>query len=188
MLTMKRLGSAPVVFNVIPSQTLDVTTETNFAFKLADVATADVDVLFEQYKIHGVQVMIRPNTQMIVTAANGVNMSRPTHYIVFDPDSNNVQTLSDIRQYANCKVFDATKPVSLFIKPRMIFNTVDANLAVTFSGNRGATWCDMGDKNVAHYGLRIQTNVTASGAPPPTGFTWKWTVEYRYYFSCRGIR
>jgi len=130
---------------------------------------------FDQYKIDEVEILVLPSVTTSTTA------DPVPAWVVMAVDYDDATTpanLSALYEYASCRVFEATKPVSFKLKPRIA--TAAYSGAFTSYANNPPQWIDIASPSVQHYGLKFGV--------PATAVAQKWNVFANYHLSFRSPR
>lgn len=154
-------------------------------FQVSDVINAsEFSNLYDQFKLTGVKMrmwIMRDNSASASTTAvaQPAAFRIPLMYYVVDHDTSTTPTTDELRQYANCRMwqFNNTRPFTLYIKPKMLTEVYRTN--VTRSTVPTAPRFISTDQiDTQHFGFRANLiNMDDSSI--------RLRRELTYYFSCK---
>jgi hypothetical protein len=132
-------------------------------------------VIFDQYRIDSIECWIYLKEAGNTGATIGLQF-----YSVVDYD--NAQTpsnLSTLQQYTNVVCTPLTNGHYVKWKPH-VANALYSGSAFTDYGNIPSSWIDSASSDVAHYGIKLGVENTATSA-------LHMNMIVRYHFSCRNV-
>lgn len=126
------------------------------SFQLSQlVNVTSFDTLYDHYRINAVKVTYYPPYSVYnATSVAGTNVANvPELYLVTDTDSSvPVDTIGQLDSYTHCKRRFFTKPVSIFLRPKVTMPVYNAG-GNAFCNPIKNPWIDMVNKDVIYYGV-----------------------------------
>jgi len=148
------------------------------------VQYTDFTTLYDQYKITGILAYVRLMTNPDSQAAS--TQIFPTLWWITDYDDDTTPSLTTIKEKQGVKRTPLLpgRQIKIFIKnphvDSMIYNGITGTGYATLRNQ----WVDCNSPAVPHYGLKMCVDtegVTQAG-------NYYLSIEYKYYFSCRGAQ
>ena len=175
-------------------KTLNGTTlASNQSFKFNELESyTEFTTLFESYRIRKivvtVQLVTNPNCSTSLNSTVTANPSNffPKIWYAVDHDGGDDDTISSMkqRQGVKCRILQPNKVVKISFKPMCRVQTYKT-ATTSGTGSRNLK-VDMADVDVPHYGLTwvLDTNLL----DPSDTYPFRVMFEYKYYFTCYGVR
>lgn len=149
------------------------------AFKLSDLPNfVDITNLFDYYKFMGVKIKF-------IYAHNssepGTNFNLPNLVYAYDYDDASVPPNEDALLERNTTKFKRLdKPVTMYIKPRVISETYNNGITTAYAVSKGENpYIDSGYNSVNHFGLKY--GVVLNGPQNLNGIL---KIYATYYIKC----
>lgn len=144
---------------------------------------SDFQLLFDQYRIVKIDVMLHPQANFLNYAGMGTLSALPIMYYSFDADGPlGTPTQSELLEKQGVKFKQMTKPFTLHIKPRVLTGLTDGTGAVVSAGVKYAPWIDCSDSMIQHFGFKYYM-ANLNGSP-----SLDITMICRYYIECKGVQ
>lgn len=171
----------------------DVDTVGSFFFRLNDLSNfTEYTNLFDVYRITGIKLMFRPNTNVafinnMQAPSTVATIKIPRLYVCFDMDDTGVITIETLRQKSYCKVKNATVSWNWFIRPRWANIAYETNLVSGYTVGGQKKWLNSNNPGIPHYGIKWGIEPFGTVDPNIVGpFSIK--VEAVYYFQCKSLQ
>jgi len=167
----------------LSSQSLSTGLGVNFQFDNI-VQYTDFTTLYDQYKITGVCAFIRLMTNPDSTV--GSTQIFPTLWWITDYDDDTTPTLTTIKEKQGCKraVLLPGRQLKVYVKNPHVDAMIYNGQASTGYATVRNQWVDCNSAAVPHYGLKMC--VDTEGVINAGNYYI--SIEYKYYFSCRGAQ
>jgi len=159
------------------------------SFKYSDTDDyTNYSAIYDAYRIYGIHIKILPRCS---PEEGGVSSGTGNQicYIAVDYDDDIPPTTqTSVRNTGTCKQFSATRPFSMFIRPRntgaLFAGAAFSGYSINQGGKRGP-WVDMANPGVKYYGIKIATAGTSASFPVDS---YAFDISYTYYVELRGQR
>lgn len=146
---------------------------------------------FDEYRIRGVKVRIRPRVTQYNENANSwaICNAKPQLYAFVDYTGDAVpDTLNGFLDHSNCVVLDSAKNHAWFVRPKCLQNVYFLTGSGYAQGKRNQ-WINIESPDVPHYGLYVGANIENNMATAsPDNAKIVYDVDISYYLEFKVLR
>jgi len=167
---------------VVTQQAAGAATQSQLNFELSNLDNvANLQAVWDQYRIDAVTVTIKPQNNAIGMVTNSTTTLVDFYSVIDYDNSTALGSVAAARAYDNCVIQSPAESCSRTFVPRIAVAAYSG--AFTSFANMPPEWLDSASPNVAHYGLKTYVPGGAAGQV----LLQTWEITFELWVSFRSI-